>query len=156
MMAELIGTNNVGLEVWEIEEGGQRPMILGDGSGRIPCRVCGEVQTPGRVRLNLFVLAGVEWGVLFCPKCEQAHCILRVQLSQRTMIDEAGIQPVDPIMSQIEKQRMIDKMVEGKVKVDVKGKGVGGRKLGIVGHNPTITAPPPRPPKDEEEPEPDA
>lgn len=162
-MAELIGMNDVGIEVWEIEEGGLRPLVLDDGSGRINCRICGATETPGRIRLNLWLSTGIEWAVMYCPKCEQAHYMMRVQLDQklrRVAVEEgADLQVKNPPLSIIEKERMVQGFVDGSAKVKVvdnrKGQTGKVRKLGVQGYNPTITAPPSYDPSDRE-PEPDA
>ena len=73
-----LGENELGLPVYEIKEGGERP--LGGKDGKIKCAWCDRTLMPKRFILKLDEVAGIDWAVLFCPKCTMAHCIMKVKL----------------------------------------------------------------------------
>ena len=74
-----LGENELGLPVYEIKEGGERP--LGGKDGKIKCAWCDKTHTPMRYILKLDEKAGIDWAGLFCPKCTMAHCIMKVKLA---------------------------------------------------------------------------
>lgn len=88
---EYLGGNDLGLPVWEIEEGGQRPMV--DAAGMIKCRKCGEIKLPLRLHIGFAEQGTVEWGALACrlPGCGNVHCIMRVQLMGRMKAEGADM-----------------------------------------------------------------
>ena len=84
-----LGENELGLPVYEIQEGGERPLVGED--GMIRCAWCDRILTPKRFILKLDEIKGIDWAVLFCPKCTMAHCIMKVKLMGGGWNAAAGI-----------------------------------------------------------------
>lgn len=85
------GTNDVGVPVYEIVEGGQRPMV--DADGRIRCRKCDGTMRPLRMHFGFDEAGKVEYGALACRslECGQIHCILVVRLYGTTRTEVASV-----------------------------------------------------------------
>ena len=90
-----LGQNDVGLNVWEIEEGGMRPLIVDNGSGEIVCQHCQDSRVPERITLSMEMVERIEWAILSCPECKWTHCIMRVKLLGEGLIhaDCGGVMP---------------------------------------------------------------
>lgn len=73
-----LGENELGIPVYEIKEGEMRPLV--DKEGKIKCAWCTRTLKPKRYILKLDEVKGIDWAVLFCPKCTMAHCIMKVEL----------------------------------------------------------------------------
>ena len=95
MMADpvYLGVNELGLPVWEIEEGGMRPMV--DKDGKIECKSEGGRFKPRRVHLGWRNEGGTEWVLLACPACDEAHCMMRVKLMGRMMAGAPSLTEID-------------------------------------------------------------
>jgi hypothetical protein len=78
-----LGVNELGIPVYEIEEGGMRPMV--DRDGEVLCSHCGQSATPMRISLAPGKIKDVEWVLLCCPRCyaRAPHCLMRVKLMRK-------------------------------------------------------------------------
>ena len=84
-----LGENELGIPVYGIKEGEMRPLV--DKDGKIRCAWCDKTRVPMRYILKLDEVKGIDWAVLFCPKCTMAHCIMKVRLETRNVNNIPGM-----------------------------------------------------------------
>ena len=90
-----LGVNELGIPVYEIEQGSMRPMV--DKDGKIVCKHCSSRAVPLRISLAPGSIKEVEWALLCCPHCHahHVHCLMKVKIMGRMMAGAPSLTEID-------------------------------------------------------------